>query len=306
MNERWNGLRTAGSVPQMHPDQVPTSTALVRRLVAEQMPAWERLEVTALGEFGTDHALYRLGPDLLVRLPIIGWAVDQVASDWRWMPVLAPRLPASLPRPVAVGAPGHGYPFPWLVVEWLPGRPPVEGRVSVALASDLATFVAALHAADTTGGPTKRPDDRGGSLAARDRATRCALLDAADQLDVRRALAVWDDALGADPWGGPPVWVHGDLLAGNLLEQDGRLSAVIDFGALGLGDPAVDLTPAWGLLDGRGRSRFCADLAYDSHAWRRSRGWALTTAVMALGYYRDSVPAFLARSQRTIARLTGP
>lgn len=290
----------------MHDGQVTTSVGLVRSLVAEQMPAWGGLPVTPLEAFGTDHALYRLGPELLVRLPIIDWAVDQVASDWRWLPVLAPQLPVALPRPVAVGAPGRGYPFPWLVVEWLPGRTPVEGAVGEGLARDLAGFVRALHAADTTGGPLQGPLDRGGSLAVRDEATRRALVEAGDQLDVRRALAVWDDALAAEPWDGPPVWLHGDLLAGNLLEQDGRLTGVIDFGALGLGDPAVDLTPAWGLLDDAGRRTFRGGLSYDAHAWRRSRGWALTTAVMALDYYRESVPAFWQRSLRTLARLTQP
>ena len=288
----------------MHDGQVATSVDLVRSLVAEQMPTWSDLAVTPVRAFGTDHALYRLGPDLLVRLPIIDWAVDQVASDWRWMPVLAPGLPVALPRPVALGVPGQGYPFPWLVVEWLPGRTPVEGAVGDDLARDLAGFVRALHGADTTGGPVQDPGDRGGSLPVRDEATRLALVEAGDQLDVRRALAVWDDALDADPWDGPPVWIHGDLLAGNLLEQDGRLTAVINFGALGLGDPAVDLTPAWGLLEDAGRRAFRDGLAYDDHAWRRSRGWALTTAVMGLDYYRESVPAFRERSLRTIARLT--
>ena len=288
----------------MHDGQVATSVDLVRSLVAEQMPGWSGLPITPLAAFGTDHALYRLGPDLLVRLPIIDWAVDQVASDWRWMPALARGLPVALPRPVALGVAGHGYPFPWLVVEWLPGRTPVEGEVSDELARDLAVFVRALHDLDTTGGPVQGPGDRGGSLAVRDQATRVALAEAGEAVDVRRALAVWDDALDADPWDGQPVWIHGDLLAGNLLEQEGRLAGVIDFGALGLGDPAVDLTPAWGLLDGTGRRAFRDGLAYDDHAWRRSRGWALTTAVMGLDYYRESVPAFRKRSLRTIERLT--
>ena len=111
---------------RLHADQIDTSIALVQRLVADQFPAWAELPVRRVEEFGTDHHLYRLGDDLVARLPIIGWAVDQARSDARWLPQLAPHLPVALPVPLAVGEPGHGYPFPWAVVPWIPGTTPAR------------------------------------------------------------------------------------------------------------------------------------------------------------------------------------
>ncbi len=289
---------------RMHQDQVDTSVDLVRALVREQFPAWADLPVTPVTEFGTDHALYRLGDDLVARLPIIHWAVDQVQSDLRWMPVLGPRLPLAVPQPVAVGEPGHGYPYPWLVVGWLPGSTPTHESLDQAgAADDLAGFVRALHTQDTTGGEPKEGLDRGVPLARRDAATREAIERERERIDAPALLAAWEDALAADPWDAPPRWIHGDLLAGNLLARDGRLTGVIDFGALGLGDPAADVAPAWSVFDAEGRDRYRFSLGYDAHTWRRGRGWAITTSVVGLDYYAETVPAFTGRGLRTIGQV---
>lgn len=288
----------------LHEDEVETSVELVRALVDDQFPEWADLPVTRVTEFGTDHALYRLGDDLVARLPIIHWAVDQVASDARWMPVLGPQLPLAVPQPSGVGRPGHGYPYPWLVVGWLPGRTPtVDALDQERTATDLAGFVRALHAVDTTGGALKTGTMRGVPLAACDAVARDAIAEAGDRFDAPALLVAWEDALAADPWPGPPVWLHGDLLAGNLLERDGRLSAVIDFGGLGLGDPAADVAPAWSLLDAVGRERYRAALGYDDHTWRRGRGWAILTSVTGLDYYEETAPAFTRRGLRTIGEV---
>jgi aminoglycoside phosphotransferase (APT) family kinase protein len=289
---------------RMHEDQVDTSVDLVRALLREQFPQWADLPVTRVTEFGTDHALYRLGDDLVARLPIIHWAVDQVESDRRWMPVLGPHLPLAVPQPVAVGTPGHGYPYPWLVVGWLPGESPThESLDQVGAAGDLAGFVRALHAQDTTGGVPKQGMDRGVPLARRDAETREAIEQERGRIDAPALLAAWEDAIAADPWDAPPVWVHGDLLAGNLLAHDGRLTGVIDFGALGLGDPAADVAPAWSVFDAEGRDRFRSALGYDEHTWRRGRGWAITTSVVGLDYYAETVPTFTRRGLRTIGEV---
>ena len=286
---------------RLHADQIDTSVSLVHRLVAEQFPQWADLTVRRVEECGTDHHLFRLGSDLVARLPIIGWAVDQARSDERWLPVLAPHLPVALPVPLAVGEPGHGYPFPWAVVPWIPGTPPDAGTDRVALAKDLAEFVRALHAVDASDGPAKTGTQRGTPLAPLDRgvreglATSVALADIAD-----RVLAVWEDAVAAPAYDGPPVWIHGDLMAGNLLVQDGRLSAVIDWGGLGTGDPAPDLCPAYWLFDGDVRAEYVASVGYDDATLRRARGWIIAPAVSGVDYYAETFPAMAAAGLSSI------
>jgi len=265
----------------VHADEVPTSVDLVERLVADQFPVWRDLPVSRVTEFGTDHALYRIGDELVARLPIIGWSVDQVESDRRWLPVLAPRLPVAVPAPVAVGEPGHGYPWPWLVVPWLEGETPTDTNTDwLDLADDLAAFVTALRGIDTSGGPLKTDGARGVPLATVDASVR-EWIPRLDDLDHARVLAAWEDAVTAPPWDGPPTWMHADLMAGNLLVRDRRLAAVIDFGGLGLGDPAPDLIAAWVLFSSAARDRFRDAVQADDAMWRRGRG---------CGYGRSPLP----------------
>lgn len=294
--------------PQMHEDQVPTSVDLVRRLVAAQHPRWADLPVRPVAEAGTDHALYRLGEDLLVRLPIVGWAEAQADRDARWLPVLAPHLPLSVPVPVAVGEPGEGYPWRWSVVPWLPGEPATPRRIDLAAAADdLAGLVRALHALPTDGGPPRTGTSRGVPLARLDAGVRATLraLDSdgvlPDTLDTAAIARVWDDAVGAGPWDRPPVWIHGDLQPGNLLAREGRLRSVIDFGGLGIGDPAPDLAPAWNIFDVRSRGAFLDATGYDDATVRRARGWVLAPALSGIGYYRDSRPDLASSALSQIA-----
>jgi aminoglycoside phosphotransferase (APT) family kinase protein len=285
-------------VTRLHADQIDTSVTLVQRLVAEQFPEWADLPVRRVDEFGTDHHLYRLGDELVARLPIIGWAVDQARSDERWLPVLAPHLPVALPVPLAVGEPGQGYPFPWAVVPWIPGTTPGADTDRVALARDLAGFVRSLHAIDASDGPPKTGTSRGTPLARLDDGVRGTLAASARLRDLAGdVLAVWEDAVSAPAYDGPPVWIHGDLMAGNLLVQDGRLSAVIDWGGLGTGDPAPDLCPAFWLFDGESRAAYVAAVGYDDAALRRARGWIVAPAVNGVDYYAETFPA-MARAGR--------
>ena len=283
---------------RLHADQIDTSVSLVARLVTDQFPAWADLPVRRVEEFGTDHHLYRLGDDLVARLPIIGWAVDQARSDARWLPRLAPHLPVALPVPLAVGEPGHGYPFPWAVVPWIPGSTPDEDTDRVALARDLAGVVRSLHAIDATGGPPKTGTSRGTPLVRLDRGVRESLAASVALADIAdRVLAVWQDAVAAPAYDGPPVWIHGDLMSGNLLLENGRLSAVIDWGTLGVGDPAPDLCPAFWLFDGESREVWRAETAYDDDVWRRARGWIIGPAAGGVDYYAQTFPA-MARTAR--------
>jgi aminoglycoside phosphotransferase (APT) family kinase protein len=287
----------------MHADEIVTTPAQVARMVAEQLPQWAHLGVRPVAEHGTDHCLFRLGEELVVRMPRIGWAADQAASDARWLPVLAPYLPVDVPVPVASGRPDGDFPWAWSVVPWLPGRNPTPYEEGPRhLGGELAAFVAALRAVDTAGGPVATDGRRGAPLRHWDEAVRSAIEAAGARLPHPEAtLEAWEHCATAPDWSGPPVWLHGDLMAGNLLVEDGRLSGVIDFGALGVGDPAADLSPCWHLLGGTARRDFRAALDHDEDTWRRGRGWAMGPALTGIPYYWDTVPAFAERGLRTVA-----
>jgi aminoglycoside phosphotransferase (APT) family kinase protein len=175
------------------------------------------------------------------------------------------------------------------------------------LADELAAFVGALHAVDATGGPPRTGTDRGAPIRGWDAAVREAIVLAGNRIDGRAALAAWEHCLEAPDHAGPPVWIHGDLLAGNLLVDEGHLTAVIDFGALGVGDPAPDLQPYWSTLSAEAAPRFRERVdelcGYDDAVWRRGRGWSLAPALTGIPYYWDTVPAFAQRGLRSLERV---
>jgi len=285
----------------MHPGEVRAEADQVARLVRAQFPQWSDLPVTPVAQSGTDHHLFRLGAQLVARMPKIDWAIDQAASDSSWLPQLAPHLPLPVPAPLAVGKPGEGFPWPWSIAPWLVGENPTAENIDGAvLAADLAAFVLALRAIDPTGGPAKTGEDRGVPLSARDRSTRAAIAELDRRVDGAAVTRAWADAVTAPRWGHPGRWLHGDLLAGNLLVRNGRLAAVIDWGAVGVGDPAADVTPAWNVLSPTGRTVYRDGLGCDDATWRRGRGWALSTSVIALPYYWDTARDIAAHSRQTI------
>lgn len=292
----------------MHADEVDTDASLVRRLLAAQFPRWADLSVRRVRSAGTDNALYRLGDDMVVRLPRIHWAVGQVEKEHRWLPRLAPHLPLAVPVPLAKGEPGEGYPYHWSVYRWLEGNNATIERVADPreAAAGLANFIAALQRMDPTGGPLAAEHGlRGFPLAARDAATREAISALRGVIDTDAATAAWEAALRAPEWDRDPVWFHGDLLPGNLLFQRGRLSAVIDFGGLGVGDPACDLMIAWGLFSGESRQMFREALPpqMDDATWARGRGHALSQALIFVPYYLDTNPVGVANALRAIAEV---
>jgi aminoglycoside phosphotransferase (APT) family kinase protein len=292
---------------KMHADEVASDAGLVRRLLAGQFPEWAGLPIIPVASSGTDNALYRLGDDVVVRLPRISWATGQIEKEGRWLPCLAPYLPLEIPTQLAVGAPAEGFPWPWSVYRWLDGDNGTLDRLADPdeTARDLAGFLRALQALDTTGGPQPQPGTfgRGVPLAVRDPGTRKAIADCDGLIDMRVATAAWEAALAAPAWEGRPVWLHGDLQSGNLLVRDGRLSAVIDFGALVVGDPACDLMVAWNLFTGQSRAAFRDVIAVDDATWARGRGWALSPALVALPYYRETNPGLAAIARHAIAEV---
>ena len=287
----------------MHDDEVEVDDALVRRLLTTQLPHLADRPLTRVEAWGTDHAIFRLGDDLSVRLPKIGWAATQGEREQRWLPVLAPHLPVEVPVPVAVGEPAEGYPYRWYVSPWLAGtnpRPDGPDDLGV-LAGDLAAFVHALERVDTTDAPPPREGRRGGPLAYADASTRSRAEDLRGETDVDGLLAVWEAGVRAPAYAGPPVWVHGDLMDGNVLVRAGRLTGVIDWGALVAGDPAVELMAAWSLFDADSRVVYRDALGFvDDAMWLRGRAWAASAAIQALPYYRDTNPDICARSWRAI------
>lgn len=284
---------------KMHADELETDAELVRRLLAAQFPEWASLPVEPVPSSGTDNALYRLGDEMVVRLPRIDWAVDGVAKEQAWLPRLAAQLPVQVPVPLALGAPGEGYPWAWSVYTWLEGENPVAGRLDdpAGLATDLARFVAAMRRVELADGPASR---RGVPLVALDTATRTAIAELEGLVDTESTVAAWEAALRAPVWAGPALWTHGDLMAGNLLVRDGRLTAVIDFGVTGVGDPACDLIVAWTVLPAAAREAFRTELGVDDAMWARGCGWALLIALIQLPYYKDTTPALATQARHVI------
>jgi aminoglycoside phosphotransferase (APT) family kinase protein len=279
---------------------------LAARLVAQQFPEWAGLSVLPVAESGWDNRTFRLGDTMTVRLPTAEYYVAAVEKEHTWLPRLAPHLPLPIPMPLALGSAGHGYPWPWSVRRWIDGRPATEERVAdmAVFADDLARFLVALWNADVPGGPAAGAHSfhRGGDLAVYDRETRAALATLGRRVDRSAAAMVWEAALAATATQ-PPVWFHGDVAAGNLLVDDpGRLSAVIDFGTSGVGDPACDLVIAWTLFEGPSREIFRRRTALDGGAWARATGWALWKALITLAA-PDAAPADRAGSARTLERV---
>ncbi len=295
------------SVGKMHADEAETDATLVRRLLAGQFPQWVNLPVAPLASAGTDNALYRLGDTMVVRLPRIASAGGDVEDEQRWLRRLASRQPLAIPTPLALGAPGEGYPWRWSVYRWLAGENAASAQLAdlSQAARALARFIGALRQIETTGWPSPGPPpaSRGAPLATRDTETRAAIAELRDMLDAGAATAAWEVALQAPAWSGPPLWLHGDLQPLNLLVEEGRLSAIIDWGSVGVGDPASDLMPAWTLFSGESRSVFRAALGVDDGAWARGRGWALSVGLIALPYYQHTNPALASIALRGIVEV---
>ncbi|MFI5825026.1 aminoglycoside phosphotransferase family protein [Streptomyces rishiriensis] len=296
------------STGHMHPGTHPIDDRLVRRLIAGQFPQWAGLAVRRFPSSGTVNAMYRLGEDMVVRLPLVQGGADDVSRERTWLPRLAPHLPTPVPEVLVDGQPAEGYPWPWSVYRWLTGENPAAGelREPVLLAEGLAEFVAAMRSITLPGAPQAH---RGGPVASLDAETRAAIEELRripqEGVDCDAATAVWEEALRAPGWDGPPVWLHADLMPGNLLVKGGRLTSVIDFGCLGVGDPACDLFPAWNLLPAEAREVFREALSVDDATWIRGRGRTLSQALIALPYYRRTNPAMAHNARHVIRTVLG-
>ena len=287
----------------MHTNEINTSVSLVRRLLISQFPQWAGLEIQPIRSIGTDNAIYRLGNDMSMRLPRIDWALSQVEKEHEWLPRLSKHLPLSIPIPLAKGKPDEEYPYHWSVYRWIEGENASIDQIidPYQAATKLAEFITALQQIDTTGAPLAAEHNlRGVPLKTRDRVTRDSIATLKGTIDMNAALAVWEEALQAPEWNNKPVWFHGDLLIGNVLFNRGRLSAVIDFGGLGVGDPACDLMIAWSLFSRKSRDVFRERLNCDDATWARGRGQALSQAVIFIPYYLNTNPLGVKYARRMI------
>lgn len=273
------------------PDRNPADAAVARRLIATQFPRWSHLQIRDVDVQGWDNRTFRLGDDMLVRLPTAEEYALAVAKEHRWLPILASVSPVEIPVPVARGVPDAEFPHDWSVYRWIDGEP--VNRVGVEdltrLAVDVADFLTCLRGLDATDGPGAGLHNwyRGGPLTTYDGWARASLETLSGVIETEAAEDIWEQARGSS-WDGRPIWFHGDIAPGNLLVKDGALSAVIDFGTCGTGDPACDLAIAWTTLTGDSRAAFRDRMAVDDGTWLRGQGWALWKAlVVCAGSVRD-------------------
>jgi aminoglycoside phosphotransferase (APT) family kinase protein len=287
----------------MHDGEVNTDAHLVRRLLLAQFPEWADLPLSPVESAGTDNAIYRLGDDMSVRLPRIDWAIGQADKEREWLPKLAAHLPLEIPAPLAIGEPDEGYPWGWSIYKWIHGGNLTLDEIPdpTQAAVDLAEFIMSLQKIDAINGPRADIHDlRGAPLTTRDANTREAISAMEGLIETESAIGVWEAALRSPEWDRPPVWFHGDLLPGNVLFDQGRASAVIDFSGLGVGDPACDLMIAWSQFSSESRDVFRATLDVDDATWARGRGHALSQALIFIPYYLNSNPVGVKNARRVV------
>lgn len=283
----------------MHADEFFIDTALIQKLLQEQFPHLAHLSLQPVPSNGTDNALYKLGDDLVIRLPKIHWAIANIDKEVIWLPKIAPFLPISIPTPKAKGSASQEYPYPWAIYNWIEGTNPTN--ISESFVNGLVSFLQALHAINLPNAPLCT---RSYSLQDKDTETRAAIQELQGMIDTTAAIQLWERALEAPLYSKPPVWVHGDLSPSNLLISQGNLSGVIDFGSVGIGDPALDLIIAWNLLPLKMRYLFKSKLNVDAATWERGRGFALSIALIQLPYYKETNKPLAANAQHVLKQLT--
>lgn len=265
---------------------------LARKLIAEQFPEYADLSITDVEKQGHDNRTYRLGRNMLIRMPTDADYALKVPKEQELLPQLAKRLSVSIPAPIKMGKPSTDYPYPFSIYKWLPGKSinflTLTDQDKEQLAFDLAKFLKELQAINDVEGPEPGQHNwwRGDHVSVYDKGAREQIAELAEIIDVTQALALWDKAC-ATRWNKHPVWIHGDFAIGNILMDGGRLSAVIDFGGAAVGDPACDFVIAWTYLSGKAREIFISEMDMDNDTWLRARAWALWKATFELCQITD-------------------
>lgn len=261
----------------------PINVSLVEKLIQEQFPEWAHLEVKPVKLSGHDNRTFHLGDEMSVRLPSDAAYAPQVEKENKWLPLLSKELSLPISSPIAKGSPSEEYPWPWSINKWIEGETVTKENIRDLneFAADLGAFLVALQSVDASNGPIAGAHNfyRGGLISVYDEEARGAIENNKDIFDETVLKYLWDLALQST-WKRKPVWIHGDVAPGNLLVKDGKLCAVIDFGILGVGDPACDAAMAWTFFDQNSRDIFKERLRMDEETWNRARGWALWKALI--------------------------
>ena len=266
---------------------------LARTLIDSQFRQWSRFPLEKFISSGTDHIIYRLGDELAVRFPVSTAAGDQAAKEQIWLPRMT-GFAVVIPKVIGVGHPANEFPFAWSVMNWVYGNDATTDAIVdwVKAANDLGQFVTELRNQNSFGAPMagKHNAFRGTALINLDHIARNAIDALGDVFDQANLLHIWEQALDVHPWTAPPVWIHGDIHAANIVMRNGHIAGIIDFGLMGVGDPACDLAPAWSFLPSHARDTFRAAADVDDKTWQRGKGWGFYIGVIALSYYRNRNP----------------
>jgi aminoglycoside phosphotransferase (APT) family kinase protein len=274
------------------PDKITLDVSQVATLIQSQFPEYADLPIKPVSPMGWDNLTFHLGDDLLIRMPSAQRYADKVQKEHYWLPRLASHLSLAIPEPIALGKPSAAYPWHWSIYQWIQGQSADSLQLQHAktLAIALAKFLNELHHAPTNGAPPSGAHNfyRGGDLSVYDSETTSAIAQLKDYVDASAATSVWKRAL-TSTWDGQALWVHGDLSSGNILINEGKLTAIIDFSGICIGDPSCDLVIAWTYLSKASRTSFktTLDATMDAETWARARGWALWKALITLVDIKD-------------------
>lgn len=288
----------------LHADEFAIDDELVAGLLIDQAPQWADLPLRRLSTSGTVNVTYRLGDDMVVRLPRSPEFGDGPQREARWIPVIAPHVPLAVPTHLMLGRPTGAYPSHWSVLRWIEGTtatPSTLGDLGSA-AEALAGFIDSLRRAPTDEVPTGG-NYRGFGLVRVDRDVRRWTDRLPADLDRRAILDEWESCLAVGEWDGPPTWLHSDLRGDNLIARSGDLVGVIDWEGCTVGDPSADYLAAWWLFDGDTREVFRDESGAHPADWRRAKGWALHMAVAAIPYYETSNPDFAGQARTALGEI---
>lgn len=272
--------------------KIEITEGFVKNLIEEQFPQYAHLPVKTVPVQGWDNRTFRLGEEMLVRLPSAGKYMRQIKKEHKWLPKLASNLPLPIPVPLALGKPSKDYPWKWSIYKWLEGQSAnsieMDEETLQNVAAQLAHFLNKLHQFAPSEAPPPGLHNwwRAAHTSVYDADTRVLIKKLGHVIDSKKALALWKKAIGSK-WNKDPVWVHGDVASGNILVKDNNLSAVIDFGCMGVGDPACDLTIAWTFFKNTSAEIFKKAINLDPDTWARARGWALWKALYELSVLED-------------------
>lgn len=287
------------AILSMHNDEVRIDDQLVTELLRNQFHQWLNLPLSRIAPEGTDHVMFKLGEDKVVRLPRILSAAKNLKREYDFLDLLAGKVSMPIPKLIALGRPDKNYPFYWSIGTFLHGK-----NLSVDVGFDLldaveslALFVNELHDVDTSLGVECR---RGVHPKTYTVDVMASMEQLKDCYDISQLKKCWQSIVVTPDWCGAPKWIHGDLHPGNFLVLDKKISAIIDFGLAGIGDPACDLMVAWTLLDTKARAIFKKAIQIDEDSWRRAKGWAFYLGVMGYPYYKSSNPVFAAIAKRSL------